>query len=326
MTIGVTMRSVVLLLCGAVMLIACSQPLSRASVHRYTGSQSGAGSLGIHTLRSGETLWSVANAYHVDLRDMLDLNNLRAPYALHTGQRFKIPAPVTYRARPGDTLYKISRMFDTTTTELANLNHLRPPYAVKNGQILRLPSKHAGSVMMVASSSSLFSSTERNSVPIEREVLPDVTVASQKLQKTNTDRNKAIATEKTPPVALSGKGFLKPVNGRVISAFGPKADGLHNDGINIKAARGDPVRAADQGVVVYSGNQIEGYGNMILVRHANGFMTAYAHMDKNLVKKGDVVKRGQAIGTVGSSGHVDTPQLHFEIRKGKEALDPSRFV
>ena len=323
------MRSAAFVLCGAVILVACSQPLSRASVHRYVGAQSGAGSLGIHTLRSGETLWTVANAYHVDLRDMLDLNELSAPYALHAGQRLKIPAPLTYQARTGDTLYKISRMFDTTTTELASLNHLRSPYGVKNNQILRLPSKHAGSVMMVASAPQIDPVTV---VPIEREVLPSP-VVPQKVQKASKDHNTETRTGKSSqtselPISVvsSGQGFLKPVNGRVISAFGPKADGLHNDGINIKAARGDPVRAADQGVVVYSGNQIEGYGNMILLRHANGFMTAYAHMDKNLVKKGDVVKRGQAIGTVGSSGHVDTPQLHFEIRKGVTPVNPQPLL
>jgi murein DD-endopeptidase MepM/ murein hydrolase activator NlpD len=124
----------------------------------------------------------------------------------------------------------------------------------------------------------------------------------------------------------SVKGFLKPVGGQIISGYGGKADGLHNDGVNIKATRGDAVRAAEQGVVVYNGNQIEGYGNMVLIRHADGFMTAYAHMDKMLVKKGERVSRGQTIGTVGSTGHVSTPQLHFEIRKGKDAVNPAQYI
>ena len=128
---------------------------------------------------------------------------------------------------------------------------------------------------------------------------------------------------KTP--AREGK-FIKPVGGKIISSYGTKKDGLHNDGINIQAARGDAVRAAESGIVVYTGGQIEGYGNLILIRHADQYVTAYAHLDKTLVKKGDKVKRGQTIGTVGATGSVDKAQLHFEIRKGTKALDPSGLM
>ena len=138
----------------------------------------------------------------------------------------------------------------------------------------------------------------------------------------------SLPPQKTQPSALpalEGK-FLKPVNGKIISNYGDKADGQHNDGINIQAMKGDPVRAAENGQVVYVGNEIEGYGNMILLRHKDQYMTAYAHMAKTLVKKGDTIRRGQTIGTVGSTGFVDKPQLHFEIRKGKKAIDPSGLI
>jgi len=126
---------------------------------------------------------------------------------------------------------------------------------------------------------------------------------------------------------LSGNGqFMRPVSGRVISSFGPKDGGLHNDGINIKAARGTPVRAAENGVVVYAGDDLEGYGNLILVRHQGNKMTAYAHLDKMLAQKGATVQRGESIGTVGSTGAVDTPQLHFEIREGSTPLNPDRYL
>ena len=128
-----------------------------------------------------------------------------------------------------------------------------------------------------------------------------------------------------PARAASGK-FMRPVDGKEISGFGPKSDGLHNDGVNIKAARGTPVRAADNGVVAYTGSEMQGYGNLVLIRHADRWMTAYAHMDKTLVKKGDVVRAGQSIGTVGSTGGVDAPQLHFEVRQGTEAMDPDRYL
>lgn len=330
---------VLTMLVSSALLSGCSQKASEVPVHLYGGKNSGAGSLGIHTLKSGDTLWGVANAYHVDLRDLLDLNRLRAPYAIHTGDRLKIPAPLNYTVHKGDTLYRVSRMFDATTTELAQLNKLRPPYVLKAGDIIRLPSKHAITAPTIKTAPAQLASTASPYVPqkmdkIQRESLPPAMVENKKLSPTPSQQipkkveEATEVAEVTPPQPqkISGKGFLKPVSGKIISSYGTKADGLHNDGINIKATRGDPVRASENGVVVYSGSQIEGYGNMLLVRHTNGYMTAYAHMDKSLVKKGDVVKRGQVIGTVGTTGHVDTPQLHFEIRKGKDAIDPGLYM
>ncbi len=153
----------------------------------------------------------------------------------------------------------------------------------------------------------------QNADPVEREELASNIKPPEKIESYIPEQDGKIS-------------FIKPVSGKVISGFGPKADGLHNDGINIKAARGDAVRAAGSGVVVYSGKQLEGYGNMVLIRHANGYLTAYAHMDKMLIKNGSKVKRGQAIGTVGSTGNVKSPQLHFEIRKGRNAINPTSLL
>ena len=128
------------------------------------------------------------------------------------------------------------------------------------------------------------------------------------------------------PAPRAASTFLWPVRGKVLSDFGPKGSGKHNDGINIAAPRGTPIRAAENGVVAYAGNQLEGFGNLILVRHSDGYMTAYAHGEAMLVERGQTVKRGQTIGRVGSTGNVDTPQLHFEIRRGTTAVDPSKFL
>ncbi len=123
--------------------------------------------------------------------------------------------------------------------------------------------------------------------------------------------------------AIHGNGkFLWPVNGKIVSPFGPKDGGLHNDGINIAAPLGTPIHAADNGVVVYAGNELRGFGNLLLVRHVDGWVSAYAHCDALLVKRGDNVKRGQVIARVGQSGNVTSPQLHFELRRGAEAVDP----
>ena len=117
-------------------------------------------------------------------------------------------------------------------------------------------------------------------------------------------------------------GFRWPVKGRVIAGFGPKPNGQQNDGINLAVPEGTPVKAAEDGVVAYAGNELKGYGNLVLVRHPNGYVTAYAHAKELLVKRGDQVKRGQVIANSGQTGNVDTPQLHFEVRKGPAPLDP----
>ena len=109
-------------------------------------------------------------------------------------------------------------------------------------------------------------------------------------------------------------------------AFGPKPNGLQNDGINLAVPEGTPVKAADDGVVAYAGNELKGYGNLVLVRHSNGFVTAYAHASEIMVKRGDNVKRGQVIAKSGQTGSVTSPQLHFEIRKGATPVDPSQYL
>jgi murein DD-endopeptidase MepM/ murein hydrolase activator NlpD len=116
------------------------------------------------------------------------------------------------------------------------------------------------------------------------------------------------------------------VRGRVIAAFGPTPNGLQNDGINVAVPEGTPIKAAEDGVVAYAGNELKGYGNLVLVRHSNGFVTAYAHASDITVKRGEVIKRGQVIGHSGESGNVTSPQLHFEIRKGSTPVDPAQYL
>jgi murein DD-endopeptidase MepM/ murein hydrolase activator NlpD len=120
--------------------------------------------------------------------------------------------------------------------------------------------------------------------------------------------------------------FIWPVSGRVISSFGEMAGGYANDGINIEVPEGTPVKAADHGVVIYSGNELAGFGNLLLVKHSNGFVTAYAHNAKLLVKKGAKVRQGEVIANSGRSGDVSKPQVHFEIRRGDKPVDPKRYI
>jgi murein DD-endopeptidase MepM/ murein hydrolase activator NlpD len=116
------------------------------------------------------------------------------------------------------------------------------------------------------------------------------------------------------------------VRGRIIAGFGPRANGPPNDGINVAVPEGTSVKAAEDGIVAYAGNELKSYGNMVLVHHQNGYVTAYAHASELTVKHGDHVKRGQIIARTGQTGNVSAPQLHFEVRKGKLPLDPTQFL
>jgi len=116
--------------------------------------------------------------------------------------------------------------------------------------------------------------------------------------------------------------FRWPVHGKVIAGFGPRPNGQQNDGINVAVPENTPVKAAEDGVVAYAGSELKGYGNLVLVRHSNGYVTAYAHAKELLVKRGDPIKRGQVIAKSGQTGNVDAPQLHFEVRKGPSPQDP----
>lgn len=130
----------------------------------------------------------------------------------------------------------------------------------------------------------------------------------------------------TPKPSISGARFIKPVDGQVIANFGDRSDGTFNDGINIAGSEGSPVKAAANGSVVYSGNQLQGYGNLLIIRHEDGYLTAYAHLKDLDLSKGEVVKQGDVIGKIGKSGNVESPQLHFGVRKGREPVDPKDFL
>jgi murein DD-endopeptidase MepM/ murein hydrolase activator NlpD len=153
---------------------------------------------------------------------------------------------------------------------------------------------------------------------------PDTTAAANSASTAAAPATQPAPTPEnvTPPPRGSGK-FLWPVNGKLVSLFGVKEGGQHNDGINIAAPLGTPVHAADNGVVAYAGNELRGFGNLLLIRHADGWVSAYAHCDALLVKRGDQVKRGQVIARVGQTGAVSSPQLHFELRKAGTAVDPT---
>ena len=131
-----------------------------------------------------------------------------------------------------------------------------------------------------------------------------------------------MATTPVTKAALPAK-FKWPARGALLAGFGKRPDGAHNDGINISVPAGTDVAASDAGTVAYAGGEIKAYGNLILIRHEGGWVTAYAHADQILVKRGDAVTRGQIIAKAGATGSVDQPQLHFELRQGSKPVDPT---
>ncbi|MEJ8475995.1 peptidoglycan DD-metalloendopeptidase family protein [Roseibium algae] len=128
------------------------------------------------------------------------------------------------------------------------------------------------------------------------------------------------------PVSAVIPSFRWPVRGRIISNFGSKPGGTRNDGVNLAVPEGTPVKAADNGTVIYSGNELKGYGNLVLLRHENGWVSAYAHNSKLNVKRGDKVTRGEVVGLAGATGSVSQPQVHFELRRGNKPVDPMKYM
>ncbi len=303
-------------------LASCFGSQSPAPYTHY-GTHGGADSAGAHAVRRGDTLWNISERYRLSMQDVIYVNKLRPPYVLAVGQRLKLPPPTTYKVRPGDSLYTISRTFNVSATQLARQNHLAPPYVIHPGESLRLPSQvtmHKRTTQRIARVSTGASASSAPT-PLAK---PSGASAVKPETKPAVKKARVAVTKSTP--ARSSSKFGWPVEGAVISDYGPKKGGLHNDGLNIKAPKGAPVRAAENGVVVYAGRELEGYGNLVLVRHADRWMTAYAHMDRVLIKRGDTLKRGQSLGTVGMTGNVPVSQLHFEVRRGTEALNPQLYL
>jgi murein DD-endopeptidase MepM/ murein hydrolase activator NlpD len=199
--------------------------------------------------------------------------------------------------RRGDTLYSVSRSTGASVQAIAQANRLRAPYALQIGDRLTIPAGVGA--------------------PASTHAAP----------KSADVEDLARTVSYTPPTPSDpARMFDWPVKGAIISSFGSGDLGRRNDGVNIAAPVGTPVRAAADGEVVYRGSELEGYGNLLLVKHTDGFVTAYAHNDVMLVKKGQKVNQGQVIAKVGKSGAVSEPQLHFEIRQNLKSVDPIGFL
>ena len=279
------------------------------------------------TVKSGDTLSKYSREYGVSVDDIKvanDMSNTR----LSVGQEIVIPtsglqpvkkgASSSYVVQSGDSVSKIAREHDVSQDELIEANDLKRPYRLSLGQKLTIPGKSVAAApkaepVRVASASA--------DVPLPSSKPQAEKPAAQPKTKV------AARTDNLPrPEPMAGNQFRWPVKGRIVSGFGPKDNGKHNDGINVAVPTGTSIKAAENGVVAYAGSELQPYGNLILVRHANNWVTAYAHNDQLLVKRGDTVRRGQVIAKSGQSGSVSQPQLHFELRKGSKPVDPLSYM
>lgn len=297
------------------------------------------------TVAAGDTLYSLATRHNISVDELARANGLTSPYGLYVGQKLTIPgeteAPfvqtVTVPVKSetsttpntktrvqlreitvaaGDTLYSLSRRYSVPVNDLAVMNDLSAPFTLSIGQKLKVPDLSVAPVRVASSATA--TGTSSGKIGTENTT---ATMAQPK-EKISSDPNQKLPTI----TARSSSKFSWPVRGNILSHYGAKSGGLFNDGINIGAARGTAVKAAENGVVAYAGNEVKGMGNLIIIQHSGGWMTVYAHMDSMSVRRGTKVSVGQKIGTVGATGKVDQPQLHFEIRKGTKAYNPSSYL
>lgn len=302
----------------------------------------------------GETLETIAHRHHVPVSAIMQANNIHG--AVHPGQHIVIPrlrsssiaymppasrvatvpsaAPVgpartalaphssVHVVVPGETLNSIARLYGKSVMVLARTNNLAPDTMVRVGQRIVIPD--------VRSKPRTEARTE------ERTPKPPAPPARREVAREESPHSAWKATPVEPPPAEkttvkkaepvgSLPSFRWPVHGRVIARFGQSPNG-QNDGIDVAVPQGTPVKAAEDGIVAYAGNELKGYGNLVLIRHGNGYVTAYAHAREILVKRGETVKRGQVIAKSGETGNVKAPELHFEIRKGATPVDPTQFL
>jgi len=295
------------------------------------------------TVGYGETVEVIARKYGVPASVILQANGISNPASIKPGQRLVIPryvsgsAPQTpvaqaparamvggnvHIVQPGENLTGIARRHGVAVSVLAHTNNIQPYAKVNAGDRLMVPGGRSVAVHQTPTPAPVPHVAQPRTVPLEKVA----SIPTQNARIATQEPDKTENVVKTAEAAGSMPSFRWPVRGRVIAGFGPKTNGAQNDGINLAVPEGTPIKATDDGVVAYAGNELKGYGNLVLIRHANGFVSAYAHASELLVKRGDTIKRGQVIANAGQTGNVTSPQLHFEIRKGSTPVDPTKYL
>lgn len=304
-------------------------------------------------VQPGDTLYTISRRYDAPTRAIAARNGLKPPYALTVGQTLILDPARRHTVMAGQTLSAIAKIYDVDFGLIASTNDVRAPYVIRPGQELWIPDPFTQAAQPTRNERPDVDAAEVALAPparpsIKAESLPPPPVSAPEppapaatpappqpepvkaplpQPAPEETQHAALPPSQLPdPAPRATVHFAWPISGKVVANFGPAGGGLHNDGINIAAPLGAEVRAAENGVVAYAGNELRGFGNLLLVKHADGWTTAYAHNEKLLVKRGEAVTQGQVIATVGRTGNVDSPQLHFEVRKGTQAMNPVEFL
>ena len=289
----------------------------------------------------GDTLYSIGRRYNVPVMKLMEINNL-SDSSLKVGQRILLPGgagrpvpashdtasahhtPVaavssgTYTVRSGESFQSIAKKNGVTTAQLADINGITDTGAIRPGEVLILPTRRK--------SVSRHASLSHRAGIVRKKMVRSKTTSGSGKRKVTSVAKTSRRPGAIPHKARGQIAFRWPVRGRIIGKFGPRANGTNNDGINLAVPEGTKVKAAESGVVAYAGNELKGYGNLVLIRHSNGWVSAYAHNAKLLVKRGDKIRRGQVVARAGTTGSVAQPQLHFELRKGSKPVDPLKYM
>lgn len=289
--------NIALLACvsSLILVIGCSNKSQRPAEVEYDHSITP-----YHHVEKGESIASIAQKFSMDKMELVRLNGLKPPYKIFVGQKLLVKTSST-SAKPRETDFDAPAAGATIVgkTEMKGDVEVKTLEPIKGTEPI--------------------SSSESNEPIVVDESAPDTDIDAD-IEDSSAEIGSSIQKEKVS-IPSSAGAYKWPVKGKIIQGF--KAGKTGNDGINISAPKGTPVSAANNGVVAHAGNQVAGLGNIVLVKHANGYMSVYTHLDEIKVKKGQEVRVGDKVGTVGKTGNVKEPQLHFEIRNGKTPIDPT---
>ncbi len=273
-----------------------------------------------HIVTVGDTLYSISRMYGMDVNSLANTNNIKPPYALSIGQKLQLSASISIMDQTVKSAPKIE-IVEKKTDQKPETKPAKTP-DIKSGKPDDTPKTPVVITGKPSKPETMYGRVE----PKKAEPKPTVktTTAPKPEVKTSTKASPAVIRAIPAAGSRASSSFAWPVRGKIISPFGAKSNGLYNDGINISAKAGTTVKASENGVVAYAGNELKGLGNLVIIQHAGGWMTVYAHMHSLEVSRGDKVKLGEKVGTIGQTGRVTSPQLHFEIRKGTKAFDPTK--
>lgn len=246
----------------------------------------------------------------------------------YPGSGAGLNAVAVYVVNEKDTVDSISQRYGVPSQTIIDRNRLKSPYTLKVGQYLELPgarfvADNTGGATQAAAATA--------PGPVKRDNLPPPGSRSEPVEhKAATGQPTPLSspaaeskTEATVAATPPPRRFTWPLHGKILAPYGTGQGGQKNDGIDIQATTGEPVKAADGGTVIYAGSDVAHLGNLLLVQHQGGYITAYGNNEALLVKKGDAVKKGQTIAKAGNSGGVASPRLHFEVRRGgSKTVDP----